>query len=195
MKSFGLVDFYKRSGYEKGRIVLREVEIIPGFRFWWQLNLYIKQKYSFFIVSNLLSQIKSYEDLQSDPLLLNSLSVSHCNTISSFQWYSAKRALVLMFWKISFFHNFIFQMHAYFSEMHPYFSENLHEPISGQCFLSMPHENVRNQRFSDVFRWYRKGTLAWNGLKKYFKVISSNMFICFFMFYICTWMLQLHWWF
>ena len=33
-------------------------------------------------------------------------------------------------------------------------------PISSQCFISIPHENLRKEGFFDVFRRYRNGTLA-----------------------------------
>ena len=34
---------------------------------------------------------------------------------------------------------------------------------SDQSSLSIPLENINNQTFSDVFSWYKKGTLARNG--------------------------------
>ena len=39
------------------------------------------------------------------------------------------------------------------------------EPITGQCYLSIPPENIRKADVFLCFRGYKRGTLAWNGLK------------------------------
>ena len=39
-------------------------------------------------------------------------------------------------------------------------------PLQANVPILYPLKMSENQRFSDVFRGYKKGTLAWNGLKK-----------------------------
>ena len=41
-----------------------------------------------------------------------------------------------------------------------------HQPFSAQCCISIPLEKSENQRFSNVYKGYRNGTLTWNGLKE-----------------------------
>ena len=51
------------------------------------------------------------------------------------------------------------------------------QPISCQWSLSVPPENLENQRFcesfSAVFREYRKGPVTWNGLRRSSNVCNS----------------------
>ena len=37
------------------------------------------------------------------------------------------------------------------------------QPFSRHCPISVLPENVRNQRFSNIFSGYRNGTMAWKG--------------------------------
>ena len=49
------------------------------------------------------------------------------------------------------------------------YKSHLYEPASGLCYFSTHAENIRKPLeklwFSDVFRGYRNGTMAWSGSK------------------------------
>ena len=65
------------------------------------------------------------------------------------------------------------------------------QPISCQWSLSVPPENLENQRFcesfSAVFREYRKGPVTWNGLRRSSNVCNSLIasFKNSFFFFLC----------
>ena len=62
-----------------------------------------------------------------------------------------KEWMLVMFWSVTL-------------EIYGSFPVNFSKSISSPCFLSIPFENIKIQRLSDVFRGYRKGALVWGGL-------------------------------